>query len=157
LDGELSPDEQALVEQTLVESAEHRQLFDELRALRGSLQALPTHRLEHDLSQRVLRRAEQAMQREGSKPAGEANSKPSSVEAVASWALAKAPESQLITQSPISLANHLARFRAINLKCRNARGARNPLPFRRYFHPAAPLPGALAQRKTRPALSHPNQ
>ena len=64
LDGELSPDEQANVEQALVESAECRQMFEELRALRGDLQALPNHRLPADFSERVLQRAEQAMLRE---------------------------------------------------------------------------------------------
>jgi anti-sigma factor RsiW len=64
LDGELSPDEQACVEQTLVESAEFRQMFEELRALRGDLQILPGHRLPGDFSERVLQRAEQAMLRE---------------------------------------------------------------------------------------------
>lgn len=64
LDGELTADEQSLVEQTLMDSVEHRQVFEELRALRGSLQALPTHKLPGDFSQRVLRRAERAMLRE---------------------------------------------------------------------------------------------
>lgn len=62
LDGELTAEEQALVEQTLMDSVEQRHVFEELRALRGGLQSLPTHKLPADFSQRVLRKAERAMQ-----------------------------------------------------------------------------------------------
>src|SRR5688500_13898316 len=83
LDGELSPDEQACVEQTLVESAEFRQMFEELRTLRGDLQTLPSHRLPADFSERVLERADRAMLREAQSfvAAGSAanNSKPAEV------------------------------------------------------------------------------
>ena len=44
LDGELSADEQSRFEERLAESAELRQLVEELRALRGSLDLLPRHR-----------------------------------------------------------------------------------------------------------------
>src|SRR5690242_878940 len=59
LDGELSADEQARFEERLAESAELRQLVEELRALRGSLDLLPRYQLEPDFAERVLRRAEQ--------------------------------------------------------------------------------------------------
>ena len=58
LDGELSADEQTRFEERLAESAELRQLVEELRALRGSLDLLPRHRLEADFADHVLRRAE---------------------------------------------------------------------------------------------------
>jgi hypothetical protein len=61
LDGELSGDELRRVEQLLVDNAEYRQLYEELRALGSSFQALPRYRLAEDLSQRVLRRAEQSL------------------------------------------------------------------------------------------------
>ncbi len=61
VDGELSAEEQVRVEQWLAESAELRQLADELRALRSSVQALPRHQLDHDLGPAVLRRAERAV------------------------------------------------------------------------------------------------
>ncbi len=58
LDDELTADERARVEQLLATSTEARQLLDELRALRGTLQSLPQHRLEIDFAQSVLRQAE---------------------------------------------------------------------------------------------------
>ena len=61
LDGELSADEQARFEERLAESAELRQLVEELRALRGSLDLLPRYQLEPDFAERMLRRAEQRM------------------------------------------------------------------------------------------------
>jgi anti-sigma factor RsiW len=67
LDGELSADEQARFEERLAENAELRQLVEELRALRGSLNLLPRYQLEPDFAERVLRRAEQRMAR---RPAG---------------------------------------------------------------------------------------
>jgi anti-sigma factor RsiW len=60
VDGELSADERARVETWLAESPELRQLRDELMALSTSVRALPSHKLEHDLAPRVLRRATQA-------------------------------------------------------------------------------------------------
>src|SRR5215472_5460277 len=61
LDGELSADEQARFEERLAENAELRQLVEELRALRGSLDLLPRYQLEPNFAERVLRRAEQQM------------------------------------------------------------------------------------------------
>ncbi len=61
LDGELSADEQAQFEERLAESAELRTLVEELRALRGSLDLLPRHKLEADFAERILRRAEKEM------------------------------------------------------------------------------------------------
>ena len=59
LDGELTADERVRVETWLAESAELRQLHDELRGLQGSMRSLERHKLDHDLSSAVLRRAEQ--------------------------------------------------------------------------------------------------
>ncbi|MEQ8788026.1 MAG: hypothetical protein RIC55_17090 [Pirellulaceae bacterium] len=61
LDGELTAEEQALVEQELMDNLEHRKMFEELRALRNSLQSMPLHKLDDQFHQRVLRRAERAM------------------------------------------------------------------------------------------------
>jgi hypothetical protein len=61
LDGELSSEERARAEQLLAESAESRQMLEELRALRARLQALPRLSLPTDFSQRVLQRAEREM------------------------------------------------------------------------------------------------
>lgn len=61
LDGELSEEERARVEQMLAEQPEARQLLDELRALSGGFEALPRHRLEADFASRVLRAAEREL------------------------------------------------------------------------------------------------
>ena len=61
LDGELTPSEQIRVEQLLDENPEYRQLYEEFRALRHSLEGLPRYRLNEDLSHRVLRLAEREM------------------------------------------------------------------------------------------------
>jgi anti-sigma factor RsiW len=61
LDDELSPEDRARVEQWLVDDAEYRRLFEELRAVRRDLQALPRHKLPADLSAAVLRRAERTV------------------------------------------------------------------------------------------------
>ena len=61
LDGELSDEERARVEQMLAEQPEARQLLDDLRALRGSFEGLPRHRLEGDFAARVLRAAEREL------------------------------------------------------------------------------------------------
>lgn len=58
LDGELTADEQAQVEQLLAESAEARQLLDEFRALSATIQSLPASGVPEDITQRVLRQAE---------------------------------------------------------------------------------------------------
>jgi|GEM_PF-3455559 len=57
LDGELTADEQARVEELLRTSPALRQELEDLRALREDLQALPQYRLGDDFAQRVLRRA----------------------------------------------------------------------------------------------------
>ncbi len=61
LDGELTAEEQAQVEQLLSESPDARQLLDELRALGSTLQALPQYTLGKDIHQRVLELAEGKM------------------------------------------------------------------------------------------------
>jgi hypothetical protein len=61
LDGELTGEEREHVERLLASNAEARQLVDELRALRASLQELPQHTLELEFAQRVLVRAEREM------------------------------------------------------------------------------------------------
>lgn len=70
LDGEVSPEEQARVEERLVESAEDRRLFEDMRAIRADLQSLPRRELGKDLSERILRRAERAMLADGTAPDG---------------------------------------------------------------------------------------
>ncbi len=59
LDGELTADEQAQIEERMAASPEFRQTVEELRGLRMSFEALPQHRLPADFAERVLRRAEQ--------------------------------------------------------------------------------------------------
>ena len=54
LDGEANAEERAFVERRLAESAEWRQLLDELKSLRGAFAALPRYRLSEDLSAAVL-------------------------------------------------------------------------------------------------------
>lgn len=61
LDGEVTAEEQALVERRLGESAEFRQLHDELRSLRSGIQLLPREQPGPDFAEAVLRRAERAM------------------------------------------------------------------------------------------------
>jgi hypothetical protein len=63
LDDELTVDERAHVERLLANSAEARQLLDEMRALRTGLQELPQHKLELDFAHRVLQRAEEIGER----------------------------------------------------------------------------------------------
>lgn len=60
LDGELTADEQAQVEQALASDARLRQLHDDLRTLRNSLQALPQQKLDASFAERVVRAARQA-------------------------------------------------------------------------------------------------
>lgn len=65
-DGELSDDARAEAERLLVENVEYRRWFQELKAMRGAIAALPSHFLEADFAQKVLRRAELAtLQGEG--------------------------------------------------------------------------------------------
>ncbi len=61
LDDELAPEERADVERMLAEDAASRQLFEELKALRSTLQALPQERLEADFSKKVMQLAERSM------------------------------------------------------------------------------------------------
>ena len=65
LDGELSSDEQARVEQLLAEEPAARQLLDELRAVSSTLQSLPRTRVPGNLAADVLREIE----RRGVQPA----------------------------------------------------------------------------------------
>ncbi len=60
LDGEVSPEERARVEQWLAESSELRQMRDELLSIRTDLQALPRHQVGHDLAAVVMHRSSTA-------------------------------------------------------------------------------------------------
>src|SRR5688572_18300507 len=64
LDGELTADEQALVERALADDAQLRQLHDDLRALRQSLQSMPRLKLGDDFTARVVRQAQKALENE---------------------------------------------------------------------------------------------
>lgn len=61
LDGELTAEQQALVERKLKESPEHQQMRSELSVLRDSFQALPSYKLDEGFGRRVLRAAEREM------------------------------------------------------------------------------------------------
>ncbi|HQU43750.1 MAG TPA: zf-HC2 domain-containing protein [Pirellulales bacterium] len=61
LDGELTADERARVERMLAEQPESRQLVDELRAMKTSLERMPRARLGHDFADQVLRQAEKEL------------------------------------------------------------------------------------------------
>jgi len=61
LDGELSADDRARVEEQLMDSVEHRRMFEELKSLRRSLQELPGQSLDDAFAARVLQRAEQEL------------------------------------------------------------------------------------------------
>jgi len=69
LDGELTADQQAQVERRLASDPRARQLLDELRALRATLQELPEQQLDEDLGPAVLRLAERRMLAEPSSAA----------------------------------------------------------------------------------------
>lgn len=58
LDGELNGDERQLVERQLAESEEHRQLLEELEAVRADLKALPTFSPPADLQARIAAQIE---------------------------------------------------------------------------------------------------
>ena len=62
LDNEVTDEERELVEKSLAESDECRQLFDELQSVQGSLQTLPRFSLPTDFADRVLREAERRQQ-----------------------------------------------------------------------------------------------
>jgi hypothetical protein len=91
LDDELSADQRAQVESWLAESAECRQLYEELRAVRARLQSLPRLRLEQDLGPAVLRRAERSVLSGAQPPAAAADDedasagKPALADAVRQW------------------------------------------------------------------------
>lgn len=68
LDGELTAAEQAELEQWLAATPAAHQLLEELRAVRSKLQALPQHKLGEDLSEPVLRIAEQRILTEPAPP-----------------------------------------------------------------------------------------
>ncbi len=59
LDGELTADERAQVDELLATDPKARQLVEELRAVGSSLKALPAHTIGQDISGEVLRRAQQ--------------------------------------------------------------------------------------------------
>lgn len=61
LDGELTPDEQAAVEQWLAEDASARELLEELRGLRAEVQQIPRLQLPEQFAHEVLRSAERLM------------------------------------------------------------------------------------------------
>jgi len=69
LDGELTADEQARVEQLLAGSPAARQQLEEMRALSATLQSLPVNRVNENLGERVLRMAERRMLSEAPQPA----------------------------------------------------------------------------------------
>lgn len=58
LDGELSSDERAFVEQQLAQSDEYRQLYQQLQRQHEQLQSLPRHRLSADFSDKLVKRLE---------------------------------------------------------------------------------------------------
>lgn len=57
LDGQLTSQERAEVERLLASSAEARQLLEELRLVRESLQRLPVYKVPEDLAARILQEA----------------------------------------------------------------------------------------------------
>ncbi len=59
LDGELSPDECARVEQLVASSPEHLRMLQDLQAVTRGMQQLPGYHLENDFSQRVIALARQ--------------------------------------------------------------------------------------------------
>lgn len=115
LDGELTAEEQALVEQTLMDSVEQRHVFEELRALRGGLQALPTHKLSADFSQRVLRKAERAI-RDAQPPLSAA---PVSQTAAPAIQVAKNNEQSAVSPAATARRTHsdAGKFRVIVSAC----------------------------------------
>jgi anti-sigma factor RsiW len=72
VDGEVSADERAQIEQALADSAECRQRYEELQGLRSHLRSLPHFTLPDDFHQRVIRRAERSMLLAETKPTADA-------------------------------------------------------------------------------------
>ncbi|MHB8973562.1 MAG: anti-sigma factor family protein [Pirellulaceae bacterium] len=60
LDGEVSPDERARVEQLVASSSEHRQMLDDMRAVTRGMQRLPSYCLDGEFAQRVSEMARQS-------------------------------------------------------------------------------------------------
>lgn len=61
LDGELTSDEQILVEQALDENPQSRQLLEDLQSLHDRLQSIPRSEPSRDYTQQILQRAERAI------------------------------------------------------------------------------------------------
>ena len=61
IDGELTSDEQVLVEQALCEDPQSRQLLEDLQSLHDRLQSIPRSEPSQDYTQQILRRAERAI------------------------------------------------------------------------------------------------
>ena len=54
LDGELSTADRSMVEKTIAESEQHRDFFEDLKALQEAIRSLPHYRLPADFHGRVL-------------------------------------------------------------------------------------------------------
>ncbi len=61
LDGELTSDEQLLVEEALRDDPQSQQLLDDLQSLHDRLQAIPRSEPSRDYTEQILRRAERAI------------------------------------------------------------------------------------------------
>ena len=61
LDGELTSDEQLLVEEALRDDPQSRQLLEDLQSLHDRLQAIPRSEPSRDYTEQILRRAERAI------------------------------------------------------------------------------------------------
>jgi hypothetical protein len=61
VDGELTADERAVVEQAMRDDSDVRRMHDELRALRFTLKSMPRYEPEQDLTERIMRQAERTM------------------------------------------------------------------------------------------------
>src|SRR2546423_548069 len=68
LDGELSTDERAAVEARLATDPAAQQLLHELRSVSQSVQALPTESVGRDVSDEVIRRADESTSTRGTAP-----------------------------------------------------------------------------------------
>ncbi|MBM4092697.1 MAG: hypothetical protein FJ276_25265 [Planctomycetes bacterium] len=76
LDGELTADERSRVEQALLDDADLRRMYDELRMLRATVQSLPLAHPTAGLAERVLRKAERRMVLGSDEPRDTVDSKP---------------------------------------------------------------------------------
>ena len=76
LDGELTADERSRVEQALLDDADLRRMFDELRMLCATVQSLPLAHPAAGLAERVLRQAERRMVLGPDEPRDTVDSKP---------------------------------------------------------------------------------